>query len=87
MRLESNPALTAAELPELNLVAGDLAISGNAVLAVLELPNLAFVGGNMEILSNAALPSCVAEKLQEQLGPDNVGGSVTISGNSSAICD
>jgi hypothetical protein len=59
----------------------------DALMSLRALANLRSVGGNFEVRENRALASCEAEWLRDSVGVANIGGTVSVSGNTgTATC-
>ncbi len=89
-RIQNNFALTSLiDLNNITSVGGDLEISGNTALTDLNgLSNITSVGSNLEISDNVVLPTCEAEWLRNNIGVENIGGTITISNNcDSCVCE
>jgi len=63
-------------------VQGDLMLYSNlALVDISGLFNIEYVAGDLYIVSNPILPTSQAEELVSQVGEDNIGGEITITGN------
>ncbi len=81
LQVGENAGLPTLDLPQLAGVGGSVVIESNPLLAGLGLQSLASVVGDLVIQANPALPTAQAEELVDQVGEDNIGGSVLIDGN------
>jgi len=83
LAIQSNIALTdLSGLNNITSVTDQLHIAFNDTLTDLGgLSGLTSVGGYLVIDTNSALPTCQAQALVDTIGPANIGGPVTITGN------
>jgi len=72
-------------LDSLTSVGGAMGIFENTALASLSgLENITYVGGQLSIQNNVVLPTCEAEWLRDNIGVENIGGTIDISYNCNA---
>jgi len=69
-------------LENLEVIGGDFMVDWNSVLSdVRALHGITSVGSDFTITDNTELLTEDAEALRDAIGTDNIGGTVTISGN------
>ena len=83
LRLFRNDALdNVAGMTAVNAVTGNLEVTENAVLTSVEpLYSITGVGADLLCTDNLILPTSQCDTLVQTIGPANIGGTVTVSGN------
>jgi hypothetical protein len=86
LTIQENPTLaTLSGLENLMEINGPCVIAENAALSSVEaLGSVVSIQGDLSIENNPALPTCQAERLVETIGPANITGLVSVTGNDDA---